>query len=294
AGQLRRLGRAAPGPAPPPHRGGQLDVLGHRQQAEELEALEGAGQPPPGPAVGGQAGHVPAVEQHGAPLGRLQARDDVEQRRLAGPRGAGRAGDLARAGGAADAVEGQVAAEAHDDVAHLEGGGGGGGRGHRPAPAAVRAGALTPDGAPARLGVGSGRRSSPSTRSIVATSSAVKGRTIPAHSSGTSSGPSVAVAPAARRAARTWAASPPAAGTAASASASGVPVRTSASRSPTTAATPATVPASSAGWRRSGASPTRIWWAMPLGFRPRAMPIVPGSTRLTFSNQGATSTSSGR
>ena len=33
---------------------------------------------------------------------------------------------------------------------------------------------------------------------------------------------------------------------------------------------------------------------MPFGLRPSVMPNVPGSTRLTFSNHGATSTSSGR
>ena len=73
-----------------------------------------------GDAVGAPAGDVAAVEDDAAALGRDQAGDAVEQRRLARAVGADEAGDRARLHGEVDAVERADAVEAAVKTADLE------------------------------------------------------------------------------------------------------------------------------------------------------------------------------
>ena len=71
-------------------------VVAHRQVGEQLEPLERARDPEPGPLVRVEPAHVAAVEQDPARRRREHAGDDVEQRGLARAVGPDQAGDLAR------------------------------------------------------------------------------------------------------------------------------------------------------------------------------------------------------
>ena len=88
------------------------DVLGHGEIGEGLELLEGARDAAAGDAVGPQAGDLAAVEEDAAGVGRLEAGDQVEQRRLAGAVGADDAEDLALVDIEGDVGVGGEAAEA--------------------------------------------------------------------------------------------------------------------------------------------------------------------------------------
>ena len=73
--------------------GGGEHVLADRQRAEDLEALERAGDAEPGALVRLQRGHVGAVEADAAAVEALQPADGVEAGRLPGAVGADQAGD---------------------------------------------------------------------------------------------------------------------------------------------------------------------------------------------------------
>ena len=104
---------AARSPLPPLDRRLQahLHVLAGGQRAEQLEPLERAGQPEPGPAVGLHGGDVGVEEVDRAAVGGLQAADHVEQGGLAGAVGPDQPGDRARLHGQADVVESDDPAE---------------------------------------------------------------------------------------------------------------------------------------------------------------------------------------
>ena len=116
-GPRPRPGPTGPGPT---DLGSRQDVLPHRQQGEDLEALEGAGQAPAGPLVGRQLGDVLTVEHHRAPGHRLQPAQGVEHRGLARPVGADQAGDAAGVDVQVDGVGGHVPAEADGDAPSFE------------------------------------------------------------------------------------------------------------------------------------------------------------------------------
>jgi hypothetical protein len=80
-------------PAAAPLEGGEHVVL-DAQRAVHLGALEGAAHAPAGPPLGRVGGGVAPVEHDAARGGGLDARHDVEQRRLAGAVGAEQADDL--------------------------------------------------------------------------------------------------------------------------------------------------------------------------------------------------------
>src|SRR5207248_5211603 len=100
--------------------GRHLQVLEHRHAREGLEALEGAAQPQPGPAMGGQVGDVAAVEAHRSPVGLEQACEAVEQGGLAGAVRADEGGDLAGRDVEGDVVDGQETTETLGDGPSLE------------------------------------------------------------------------------------------------------------------------------------------------------------------------------
>ena len=74
--------------------------------AEQQIRLEGAEQSAPRTCAGGKPGDVRAVEADGAGIGAIEARDQAEQRRLAGAVGADQAVDGIRRDGNGDVVGG--------------------------------------------------------------------------------------------------------------------------------------------------------------------------------------------
>ena len=76
---------------------GDLDVVQHRELAEQADGLEGAGDAALGDQVGPQPGDVGAVQADRAAGGAQEAGDDVEQGGLAGAVGADDTEDLAAA-----------------------------------------------------------------------------------------------------------------------------------------------------------------------------------------------------
>ena len=96
------------------------DVLADRQGAEDLEALEGAGDPEAGPLVRLDPGHVGPVEEDAPGVDGLQPGDGVEAGRLAGAVGPDEAGDHARIDGEVDAAQSVHAAESHLSFRYLE------------------------------------------------------------------------------------------------------------------------------------------------------------------------------
>src|SRR3989304_3267016 len=98
------------------------EVLEHAEAREEVGHLEGAAEAPPVDLVGGQVGDVLALEPDAPARHRVLARDQVEQRGLAGAvrpddRVAQPRGDLA-----VDAADDRGAPEGLVDVRELEGG----------------------------------------------------------------------------------------------------------------------------------------------------------------------------
>ena len=91
-------------------------VVADRQIGEQLEPLERAGDAEPGPLVRVEPADVAAVEQDPARGRRLQAGDDVEQRRLARAVRPDQTGDLAGARVEVDVGERAVAAELDGDL----------------------------------------------------------------------------------------------------------------------------------------------------------------------------------
>ena len=72
------------------------DVFQHGHAPEELDILEGAGEPQAGPAIGGQAHHFRASQPDFAGAGGQQAINQVEAGGLAGAVGADQPDDLSR------------------------------------------------------------------------------------------------------------------------------------------------------------------------------------------------------
>ena len=73
---------------------GHGDRLGHGQRRVEAGVLERAAEAVGGPLVGRPVGDLVVAQEHLAPVDRQEARDAVEQRRLARPVGADEAEDL--------------------------------------------------------------------------------------------------------------------------------------------------------------------------------------------------------
>ena len=131
------LGTASVATTPPPPRHGppevvplppldgglqaHLDVLTGREGAEDLQALEGPGQPETGTPVRLHRGHVGVEEVDGAPVGYLQTADHVEECGLAGSVGADQTGHRSRAHGQGHVVERRDATEPHGDLGDGEG-----------------------------------------------------------------------------------------------------------------------------------------------------------------------------
>ena len=116
---------------------GDHQVVADGEPGEQLDALEGAGQPQPGAAELRHAGQVVTVEVDLTPVGGLDAREAVEQRRLAGAVGADERDQLAGLDRHADLDERGDALVALPDVdgreqgARRRGGWGGGRHGAR-------------------------------------------------------------------------------------------------------------------------------------------------------------------
>src|SRR5439155_14926969 len=109
-----------PGAAAEPREHGDGDRLAHRESGEDVDELEGARHAEPGQPHGPHAADVLALEAHGAARGRQQAREDVDERRLAGAVGADDRHELAAPDPQRDAVEGADAAVEHPYVDRLQ------------------------------------------------------------------------------------------------------------------------------------------------------------------------------
>jgi len=92
------------------------DVLEHRHPREEHHVLERARDSEPDDPVRAHTEQIATVEVDPALVGRIQARDDVEERRLAGAVRPDQPGDLLLLERERDVVERQDAAEAPSDV----------------------------------------------------------------------------------------------------------------------------------------------------------------------------------
>ena len=100
--------------------GADHDVLAHADLGERLGDLEGAHHAGGADPVRRQAGDVLAVEGDAAGIGRLEAGDGGEQRRLAGAVGPDQADDLALPHVERGLVDGLQAAERLGELAHLK------------------------------------------------------------------------------------------------------------------------------------------------------------------------------
>jgi hypothetical protein len=98
----------------------QQQVVEHGEVLEQLDVLEGAGHAGAGDAVGLEPDEVAAGEADGALLGPVQARQAVEQRRLAGAVGADDGQQLVRADLERHRPQGPEAGEAQVQVVDLE------------------------------------------------------------------------------------------------------------------------------------------------------------------------------
>ena len=129
--QLARPSSSSSSAAAPPHlrvrnavqRQRQLDVLADRQGRYEVERLkhEAEALPPPARPFGlGQHRKVGAVDAHAACVGRLEAADQAEQRRLAGAAATHDGNELPALHGQAGAVEHGLLPVALADVVELD------------------------------------------------------------------------------------------------------------------------------------------------------------------------------
>ena len=100
--------------------GADHDVLAHADLGERLGDLEGAHHAGGADAMRRQAGDVLAVEGDAAGIGRVEAGDGREQRRLARAVGPDQADDLALAHVERGLVDGLQAAERLGELAHLK------------------------------------------------------------------------------------------------------------------------------------------------------------------------------
>src|SRR5215468_6914108 len=91
-------------------------VVRHRELAEELRGLKGAGDAEARDGVGRGAGDAEAAQCDVAPIRAVVAGEDVQQGRLARAVGADDGGDTGGGDGERDIVEGGHAAEAHGDT----------------------------------------------------------------------------------------------------------------------------------------------------------------------------------
>ena len=114
---------APPAPVPPPLRRleSDLDVLAGGERPEQFQALEGPGQPEPGPMVGLHLGDIGVEQMDRAPAGSLQSTDHIEQGGLAGAVGTDQPGDRPGPDGEAHVAEGGDAAEPDRHLRHGQG-----------------------------------------------------------------------------------------------------------------------------------------------------------------------------
>ena len=98
----------------------EQEVLEHGGVLEQLDVLEGPRDPAPGDLVGRHARDVLAVEDQASGRWLVDARDQVEDRRLPGAVGADDREDLAGLDREAHPVDGPDAAEAHPEVVDRE------------------------------------------------------------------------------------------------------------------------------------------------------------------------------
>src|SRR5581483_3833516 len=105
-----------------PHGGllGHDAVLEDGGTVHEPAVLEGADDPELGPAMGGEAGHIPVAGDDAPGGGGDEAGHGVEQRRLAGAVRPDEADDVAVLHGEGDVVDGGQATEADGEMADLE------------------------------------------------------------------------------------------------------------------------------------------------------------------------------
>ena len=96
------------------------EVLAHRRALHQPDVLERAPEPERGPLVHGQVGDLLAPVDDAAAVGRVEAGDDVEQRRLAGAVGTDHADDLVLVDGDAHVQVGLDATEADGQVVGLK------------------------------------------------------------------------------------------------------------------------------------------------------------------------------
>ena len=96
------------------------DVLGDREALKQLDVLERPGDSAPHDAAGPDADQALAFEADVAGLRRVEPRDHVEDRRLAGAVRADQTDDLALGDRERDGVECDDPAEALADVVDLE------------------------------------------------------------------------------------------------------------------------------------------------------------------------------
>ncbi len=101
--------------------GGDQHVFAHRKLVEELETLERRREAEPGTPRRPKFRDVAPFDVHVTSTGREQAGDHVEQRRLARAVRSDQSGHQPALGGQANAVEGDVSAEADRDRAYFEG-----------------------------------------------------------------------------------------------------------------------------------------------------------------------------
>src|SRR5690606_9700406 len=92
----------------------------HAGALEKLYILEGAGDAEPGNLVRVAVNEVLPQKTHGSSVGRVQAADEVEQRRLASAVRSNQGKNFTRVDGKRDVVDGDDTAEGEPDLADLE------------------------------------------------------------------------------------------------------------------------------------------------------------------------------
>src|SRR3954447_25708767 len=99
----------------------QHQVLADAEVLDQADLLERATDAETGSRAGAEGGDVAAVEEHVSAARSDEARHGVEERRLAGAVGADETSDDTGLHRQVDAVNGGEAAEAHGQIAYLEG-----------------------------------------------------------------------------------------------------------------------------------------------------------------------------